>query len=91
MSDVGADLATLKTLHKTFVEKAQTALDTKSAITSAVGSAQWKGNYATQFKTAWEQYATNLTNLHNALTDAAHDVKANHNNIAAATGMPDRI
>jgi uncharacterized protein YukE len=91
MSDVGADLSTLKTLHKTFVEKAQAALDTKSAINSAVHSAQWKGNYASQFKAAWEGYQKNLDTLNHALTDAANDVKTNHNNIAAATGMPDRI
>jgi uncharacterized protein YukE len=91
MSDVGADLSTLKTLHSTFVEKAQSALDTRAAIDSAVDSAQWKGNYANQFKGSWQQYSQNLANLSNALTEAAHDVKANHNNIAAATGMPDRI
>lgn len=91
MADVGADLSTLKTLHTTFTQKAQAALDTKTAINGAVSNSVWKGNYAEKFRQSWETYSKNLDTLNHALTDAANDVKTNHNNIAAATGMPDRI
>lgn len=91
MADVGGDLATLKTLHTTFTQKAAAAAETKQAINGSLQSAVWKGNYADKFRSSWEQYSKNLDTLQHALTDAATDVKTNHNNIAAATGMADRI
>jgi len=88
---VGADLATLRALHKTFQQKAQDANQMKSAIDSGVHNAVWVGNYANQFRTAWQEYKRNLDRLHEALQGAAEDVKKNHNNQALASGEHDRI
>lgn len=88
---VGAELQTLQTLHRTFVEKSQEALDIRNNVDSGLQSAVWTGKYADDFRTAWQEYRRNLDNLQIALEGAATDVRANHNNIAAATGEGDRI
>ncbi len=88
---VGAELDTLRTLHTTFNQKAQEALDIKTTVTNNVGSAVWTGKYSDDFRHAWQEYSRNLDHLHTALTGAAQDVRTNHNNIAEATGEGDRI
>lgn len=88
---VGAELHTLQTLHKTFLEKAQEALDIKTAVDRGLSSAVWTGKYSQDFHAAWQEYQRNLVNLQTALRGAADDVRTNHNNIAAATGEADRI
>ena len=88
---VGAELSTLRTLHTTFGTKAQEALDIKNAVDNGVNSAVWTGKYSNDFRTAWQDYRKNLDHLHVALDGAAKDVKINHNNIAEATGEPERI
>lgn len=88
---VGAELKTLRDLHKTLDSHAQEALQFKRTISSAVDNAVWKGANATKFRNAWEGYKKTFTNLHNDLSQAATDVKHQHNNIAAANGEPDRI
>jgi uncharacterized protein YukE len=89
--EVGAELNTLKDLHKTFQQKAQEAIDIKTNVDSGVHNAVWKGKYSNDFRTAWQEYRRNLDNLHQALDGAANDVRINHNNIAEATGESDRI
>lgn len=88
---VGAELSTLQTLHKTFNEKAEQALTIRDDVDSGLDSAVWTGRYSDDFRTAWQDYRTNLQTLNEALVGAAEDVKVNHNNIAEATGEPDRI
>lgn len=88
---VGAELGTLQALHRTFTEKAQQANDIKTQVQSSLDSAVWTGRYSVDFKNAWEDYRANLDRLREALEGAATDVKANHNNIAQATGEADRI
>ncbi|WGW12637.1 WXG100 family type VII secretion target [Saxibacter everestensis] len=91
MATVGAELQTLRDLHKTFTQKAQEASDTKTAIDNGVNSAVWNGKYADQFRNDWQEYRKNLDTLQQAFDGAATDVKTNHNNVAAATGEGDRI
>lgn len=91
MTTVGAELSTLRDLHKTFTQKAQEALDIKNNVDTGVHSAVWTGKYSDDFRNAWTEYRRNLDNLHQALTGAANDVRTNHNNIAEATGESDRI
>jgi uncharacterized protein YukE len=91
MTTVGAELSTLITLHKTFLTKAQEALDIKNSVDHGIENAIWTGKFSQQFHTAWTEYRRNLDNLNVALTGAADDVRTNHNNIAAATGEPERI
>jgi len=88
---VGAELDTLRQLHRTFTQKAQEAVDIKNNVDTGVHSAVWTGKYSNDFRNAWQEYRRNLDNLHEALTGAANDVRTNHNNIAAATGEPERI
>ena len=88
---VGAELQTLSTLHRTFQQKAQEALDIKAAVEGGLASAVWTGRSSEDFRTAWAEYKRNLDHLNVALNGAADDVRTNHNNIAAATGEGDRI
>jgi uncharacterized protein YukE len=88
---VGAELATLQALHRSFQQRAQEALDIRTAIDGGLQSAVWTGRYSDDFHAAWAEYRRNLDNLHTALLGAADDVRTNHNNIAAATGESDRI
>jgi uncharacterized protein YukE len=88
---VGAELSTLASLHTTFRDKAGEAEAIKTKVDSALQSAVWTGKYSEDFRTAWNEYRANLDKLREALDGAASDVKTNHNNIAAATGEPDRI
>ncbi len=88
---VGAELGTLQALHRTFTEKAQQANDIKTQVQSTLDSVVWTGRYSGEFKDLWVEYRVNLDRLQEALEGAAADVKANHNNIAAATGEADRI
>lgn len=91
MATVGAELHTLRDLHTTFNTKAQEAIDIKTHVDSGVHNAVWTGKYSQDFKNAWQDYRRNLDNLHQALVGAANDVRTNHNNIAEATGEPDRL
>ena len=88
---VGAELATLQSLKKTFEDKAQQAESIKNDVDGGVNNAVWTGRYADEFRAAWEDYRKNLDTLREALNGAAADVRVNHNNIAEATGEPDRI
>lgn len=88
---VGAELDTLRALHTTFIQKAQEAMDIKNNVDSGVHNAVWTGHYSDEFRTAWTEYSKNLVNLHTALNGAADNVRTNHNNIAEATGEPERI
>jgi len=91
MATVGAELQTLQQLHRTFVQKAQEAAAIKSAVDSGLASTVWTGKFAADFHSQWQEYRRSLDNLQTALHSAADDVRANHNNIAAATGEGDRI
>lgn len=88
---VGAELSTLAELHRTFTTNAEAAQTIKSEVDGGVANAVWTGKYADDFRNAWEDYKVNLNTLTDALNGAADDVKINHNNIAEATGEPDRI
>ncbi|MBB5785546.1 hypothetical protein [Jiangella mangrovi] len=88
---VGAELGTLAELHRTFTTNAEAAESIKSEVDGGVANAVWTGRYADDFRNAWEDYKKNLDTLRDALNGAADDVRINHNNIAEATGEPDRI
>ncbi|PSL06778.1 type VII secretion system (Wss) protein ESAT-6 [Haloactinopolyspora alba] len=88
---VGAELNTLADLHTTFKNKAEDAESIKTEVDKGLSSAVWTGKYSEDFRNSWEDYKKNLDTLREALNGAAEDVKTNHNNIAEATGEPDRI
>ncbi|TDD69249.1 hypothetical protein E1262_13050 [Jiangella aurantiaca] len=88
---VGAELGTLRELHGTFTRNSESAQTIKTEVDNGVANAVWTGRYSDDFRGAWEEYRTNLDTLRDALTGAADDVRVNHNNIAEATGEPDRI
>ncbi len=85
---VGAELPTLAELHGVFTRNSESAETIKTEVDTGVANAVWTGRYAEDFRTAWEEYRTNLDTLRDALTGAADDVRKNHNNIAEATGEP---
>lgn len=86
---VGGELPTMQALVKTFTQNATDAENIKRAVNSSLDSTVWKGSNADQFRSAWTTYSANLDKLNQALTDAATDVKNNHNGIARATGEPE--
>ncbi len=85
---VGAELSTLQALYATFNQNASEAESIKNAVNKGLNSAVWTGKFADDFRGAWTEYSKNLDKLNDALTQAAQDVKTNHNNIANATGEP---
>ncbi|GAA4283231.1 hypothetical protein GCM10022261_07620 [Brevibacterium daeguense] len=88
---VGAELSTLSALNTTFKNNADAAIDIKTQVSNGVDSSVWTGKYSDEFREAWTTYSKNLDTLNEALLKAAEDVRTNHNNIAAATGEPDRL
>jgi uncharacterized protein YukE len=83
---VGGELSTLQALVSTFNKNAADAETIKSAVNKGLASTVWTGKFADDFRSAWTTYSANLDKLNQALTQAATDVKTNHNNIARATG-----
>ena len=78
-------------MHQTFLSHtASEALDIKNSVDKDVNDAVSTARGRTDFRTAWQDYRKNLDNLNTALSDAATDVKNNHNALAEATGEPDR-
>ena len=91
MATVGADLATLSRLKKDLDASAAKAASVKSTLDRSVHTAVWTGPNSVKFRAAWAQFSPTFTKLQQALTDAATDVRKQHNNIAAATGSPASI
>jgi len=91
MAAVGGDLATLQNMYSKFTQAASQTEQVRSMVDSSVGSAVWTGPNADSFRSSWEQFKQTLTQIQNALTDGATDVRNQHNNIAMATGAGDRI
>ena len=88
---VGAELSTLVSLHSTFQQTAQQAIDIKTQVDQALLATEWTGKTSVDFRDLWSQYRVNLDNLMNSLEGAATDVKNSHNRIADATGELGRI
>jgi len=86
MAEVGADLETMRNLHKGLGDHAQKAVDMKTGLDAHFSQTVWKGTNADKMRQAWEEFKPHLDKLHGALTDAQGDVRTQHNNIAAATG-----
>jgi len=91
MGAVGGDLATLQDLHTKFGDAASQTESLKTSVTNSLAAAVWTGPNADAFRQAWEGFKKTLTDIEAALTDGQTDVKNQHNNIAAATGAPERI
>lgn len=58
----------------------------KTASSQVVASTTWKGKYADQFRTAWEQCQKNVTNIETDLNAASNAVAKNRQAIHDATG-----
>lgn len=92
MAAVGGELATLRELHKTLDTSAQDITRISGDIDRSLDSTVWTGRNSEQFRDQWGTFKPTLTpKLVDALTEAKEDIKAQHNNIAAATGEADRI
>ena len=91
MGTVGGDLATLQDLYSKFGDASTQTESLKTSVTNSLNAAVWTGPNADSFREAWEGFKKTLTDIETALTDGATDVKNQHNNIAAATGAPERI
>jgi len=88
---VGGELATLQALKTDLDASASEAADVKTRLTRTLSSAVWTGPNADQFRQAWAEFSPTFDRLQNALADASASVKAQHNNLAAATGAAERI
>ncbi|MFT4083012.1 MAG: WXG100 family type VII secretion target [Nocardioides sp.] len=86
MAEVGADLETMRNLHKGLDEHAQKAIDMKTGLDGHFSNTVWKGTNADKMRQAWEEFKPHLDKLHQSLSEAKDDVRTQHNNIAAATG-----
>jgi len=91
MAAVGGDLATLGDLYRKFTEAASQTETLRTNVDTAMQSAVWTGPNADNFRQSWEGFKKTLTDIQSSLVDGSTDVKNQHNNIAAATGSPDRI
>ena len=91
MATVGSDLPTLQDLYRKLVDAANQVGSLRSSVDSSVNNAVWIGPNADKFRTAWTGFNRTLTEIQSVLTEGSVDVKNQHNNIALATGMPDRI
>ncbi len=91
MPAVGGDLATLQDLYRRFTDAATQTETLRSSVDTSMQSAVWTGPNADKFRTEWEGFKVTLQKIQTALTDGSTDVKNQHNNIAMATGAPDRI
>ena len=89
---VGGELPTLRDLHTTLQNASEDITRIASGITTSLDNAVWTGKNSETFRGQWEDFKPTLTpNLVTALDAAKEDVKNQHNNLAAATGEPDRI
>lgn len=91
MGTVGGDLATLQDLYKKFQDAASQTESLKTSVDTSMTAAVWTGPNADNFRTAWTGFKKTLIDIQAALVDGSNDVKNQHNNIAAATGAPERI
>lgn len=89
--DVGGKLDTLRELNRGLDSSSTDATNIKSDIEKAVNQAVWRGPNAEKFRSAWEEFKPTFDKLQTALNDGAKDIKIQHNNLAEATGSPERI
>lgn len=75
---LGMDIAGVRQLATQMNTKAEEIQSIATALSSALGSVQWVGNDATQFRSEWDgTLKSQLMQVSNALRDAA--TKANQN------------
>jgi len=85
-NSVGGELAGLASLRQELVTRAQDVETLKQSIDGKLSSTVWTGVNADNFRQSWESFKTTLGNLQQSLSQAAEDIRKQHNNLAAATG-----
>ena len=88
---VGGELATLQALKLDLDASSSEAADVKRRLTGTLQNAVWTGPNADNFRQTWTEFSPTFDRLQQALADASASVKAQHNNLADATGSPERI
>lgn len=85
-SMMGANLADLDNLQRTFREVAQQIADCQSRVNGVLGSAAWTGSAAEQFRSMWSgEYAPAFTRCAADLEDKAAYVARRREAIDLAT------
>ena len=83
---MGADLAQLDSLGKTFIDQGQAVEALRLAIDGALGSTQWTGPAADRFRNEWAAtFVPALRRLQDALGENATVVQRRREAIQTAT------
>lgn len=83
---MGADLAQLDSLRKTFTDQGQAVEALRLAIDAGLGSTQWTGPAADRFRNEWAStFVPALRRLHDALNENATVVQRRREAIQTAT------
>jgi uncharacterized protein YukE len=89
---VGGELSTLNTLYTTLGNAAADITRIAGDIDSSLENTIWTGANSEKFRGQWADFKPTLTpRLVEALEDAKRDIQIQHNQLAEATGEPDRI
>lgn len=89
---VGGELSTLRALYTTLNTSASDVSTLVKNIDKGLDSTVWTGANAKTFRESWANFKPSLDpQLVTTLTEAAEDVKKQHNNLANATGESDQI
>jgi GNAT superfamily N-acetyltransferase len=89
---VERELRTLRELHAVLDRAAHDLQRVGASLDEAVGVDLWAGPQADRLRVTWSAQRDGVgTALVEALRVSVADVRTQHNNLAAATGEPDRL
>ncbi len=82
---VGGQLDEMAQLARTLNTNGGQAQEIRSVIDRALASTTWTGPAADRFRDAWLQFSPSLDKLHQALTEAGHEVEQRRSALEQAT------
>lgn len=89
---VERELQVLRQLHAALDGAVRHLDQAADGLDEAVGAELWTGPHAERLRRVWAQHREDVSmTLAEVLWAAVTDVRTQHNNLAAATGQPDRL
>jgi WXG100 family type VII secretion target len=82
---VGGQLDEMAQLSRTFTGNGGQAQQIKVTIDRALAGTAWTGPAADRFRASWQQFSPSLDRLHEALTEAGHEVEQRRRALEQAT------